>query len=580
MSEELKTGTKRNICSNSAIGLIAIVAIVNFSVLGFWNQENRVIAWDVISYYAYLPASFIQNDIYLEFLDDPNRDYSSQFWPQTTETGQRVIKTTMGVAYFYLPGFITGQIAASLSGYEANGFSIPYRFSLQLNGIMFLILGMVTMRRVLQTWFSDVVIAITLVAVTAGTNLYHYGVVESTYSHVYSFFLFALFLLITINYYKNFNGEARTTRGGGTLRPAAKMGAGEVKKIGGVTGIWGTTSTGEVIIARNKTGTGEETGIREEMGTGKVSGAGIESGGTEARQVTETVETGGAVNIGAEAVRESSGAEAENGTSGTEADRKRANRLLAAAGFTAGLITLIRPVNILVVIIFIFWKTDNLQGIKKRFFWFISSPSQVAIMILFFLLPWIPQLLYWKEVTGEWLYYSYQDEGFFFLKPHILEGLFSFRKGLFIYTPLTLLMLSGMLLLRRRLSDPAIALWIFTPLFVYTVFSWWCWWYGGSFGQRPFVESYAIYAIPLATLIEWALKQKRRVKTILLSLLLILSLHGVFQTFQYYYGAIHWDSMTREAWTDSFGRINPSEEFWQLISEPDYEGARLTGSEK
>lgn len=489
MSEELKTVTKRNICSNGAITLIAIIALVNFSVLRFWNQENRVIAWDVISYYAYLPASFIHNDIYLEFLDNPTAEYSSQFWPQTTETGQRVIKTTLGVAYFYIPAFVTGHIAASLSEYETNGFSAPYRFCLQLNGIMFLILGLITVKKILQTWFDDIVIAVTLIIITVGTNLYYYGVLESTYSHVYSFFLFALFLLITIKYYKNFNGEALATRGGATLRVAAKIGA------------------------------------------------------------------------------------------RAEANRRRANRLLAAAGFTAGLITLIRPVNILILIIFIFWKIGNLQGVKKRLLWFISNPSQTGIMILFFLLPWIPQLLYWKEVTGEWFYYSYQDEGFFFLKPHILEGLFSFRKGLFIYTPLTLLMLSGMLLLRRRLSDPSIALWIFTPLFVYTVFSWWCWWYGGSFGQRPFVESYAIYAIPLAALIAWALKQQKWVRATTISLLLVLTLHGAFQTFQYYYGAIHWDSMTREAWADSFGRIKPSEEFWQLISEPDYEGARLTGTE-
>lgn len=467
MNGELKIRSNSNHYSKAAIIIVAAAALINFSTVRFWNQGNRVIAWDVISYYAYLPASFIHNDIYLGFLDNPDEDYSSQFWPQTTVNGQRVIKTTMGVAYFYIPGFVAGHVAAAIAGAEPDGFSAPYRFFLQLNGILFLILGLLTVRRVLLTWFNDRVIAITIIAITAGTNLYHYGVLESTYSHIYSFFLFALFLLLTINFYN--------------------------------------------AVAQNNSG--------------------------------------------------------------------KASRIIATAGFTAGLITLIRPANIIILIIFILWKTGNLKEIIKRFRWFISHPSLTGIMILFFMLPWIPQLLYWKEVTGEWLYYSYQDEGFFFLKPHIIQGLFSFRKGLFIYTPMVILMWSGLFLLRHRLSDPAIALLIFTPLNVYIIFSWWCWWYGGSFGQRPFVESFAIYAIPLAALISKALEKKRWIKTAILALLLLLSLHGIFQTFQYYYGAIHWDSMTREAWSDSFGRVKPSDRFYTLIREPDYEGARLRGEE-
>ncbi|MBS0012317.1 MAG: hypothetical protein KFF49_12970, partial [Bacteroidales bacterium] len=131
MNGALKIKRNSNHYSRAAIVIIAAAALINFSTVRFWDQENRVIAWDVISYYAYLPASFIHNDIYMEFLDNPDRDFSSQFWPQTTADGERVIKTTMGVAYFYIPGFVAGHVAAAISGAEPDGFSAPYRFSLQ-----------------------------------------------------------------------------------------------------------------------------------------------------------------------------------------------------------------------------------------------------------------------------------------------------------------------------------------------------------------------------------------------------------------------------------------------------------------
>jgi hypothetical protein len=60
----------------------------------------------------------------------------------------------------------------------------------------------------------------------------------------------------------------------------------------------------------------------------------------------------------------------------------------------------------------------------------------------------------------------------------------------------------------------------------------------------------------------------------ILSVYLSLVTLGIFNNIQYYHGAIHWDSMTREAYMDSFGRIRPSERFNNLLEAPDYEKAR------
>lgn len=454
------TRSVNNRLSIYAIGMVALVAIINCNNLKFWNRPNRIIAWDVISYYAYLPATFIYHDVTLEFTDADPQKFGDKFWPLTTEYGAKVIKTSMGVAYCYLPSFIAGHITAKLTHYEANGYSVPYRFFLQAGGVFFMLLALWYLRGILLVWFSDRVTAITLILVTFATNLYFYSTLEAAYSHVYSFFLFILFIRETIRFYE---------------RPSV-------------------------------------------------------------------------LNI-------------------------------VLLGFTAGLITLIRPSNIIVLLIFLLWGISGPEQLRQRVRLLLSRYRLVMVMALLFILPWIPQLLYWKEVTGHWLYYSYQDEGFFFGNPNFFRGLFGFRKGLFIYTPLALFMWGGIFMLKGKLASARPMLVLFTLANSYIILSWWCWWYGGSFGQRPFIDSYGLYAIPLAAFIEAVLRMKIRWRMLFSSLFLGMLLLGVFQTAQYYYGAIHWDSMTRAAWFDSFGRLHPSEKFHSLLSAPDYEKAQATGEE-
>ena len=52
-----------------SIALVLISAIyVDFNVK-IWKTPGRVIQWDVIDYYGYLPAAFIYHDISLKFKD-------------------------------------------------------------------------------------------------------------------------------------------------------------------------------------------------------------------------------------------------------------------------------------------------------------------------------------------------------------------------------------------------------------------------------------------------------------------------------------------------------------------------------
>jgi hypothetical protein len=75
------------------------------------NGDRGVIKWDVISYYAYLPATFIYGDATLGFLDNPPEDFvnDNKFWYYTMDDGSRVIRTSMGLSILYSPVFVISQ---------------------------------------------------------------------------------------------------------------------------------------------------------------------------------------------------------------------------------------------------------------------------------------------------------------------------------------------------------------------------------------------------------------------------------------------------------------------------------------
>lgn len=96
----------------------------------------RPIYWDVISYYAYLPALFIEHDLTLSFVGDAHRTDVDRhrYWPETTPDGHRVIKTTMGVALMMSPFFGLAHVLAPYLEYQDDGFSRPYQFAIALAG--------------------------------------------------------------------------------------------------------------------------------------------------------------------------------------------------------------------------------------------------------------------------------------------------------------------------------------------------------------------------------------------------------------------------------------------------------------
>jgi hypothetical protein len=114
----------------------------------------------------------------------------------------------------------------------------------------------------------------------------------------------------------------------------------------------------------------------------------------------------------------------------------------------------------------------------------------------------VPQFWVWRTMTGGWIATGngQQGEGFNFLQPQILNTLFSLKRGLFFWSPLLLMVIPGVFLMRRRVPGWAFPVALYLLLHTYIVSSWHMWWFGGGFGHRVFVEAYVLMALPLAAL--------------------------------------------------------------------------------
>ncbi len=249
-------------------------------------------------------------------------------------------------------------------------------------------------------------------------------------------------------------------------------------------------------------------------------------------------------------------------------------------GFIIGLISLIRPTNCLIGIIFPLYGICRWSDIKPRLQLFLKNYGKILGMVLVCLLVWLPQMLYWKKVTGQWFFYSYVSwdsvtvERFYFNDPYIWHVLFSFRKGWLIYTPVMVFAVIGMGLLWKINKKYFWPVLIFFVINLYIISSWWCWWYGGGFGMRPLIESYPLFAIPFAAFLTWMWKQKLKFRIPLLICVLALTFQSIYHSRQYFHGVFHWDSMTKAAYSGTFWRLHTPSNFDSLVRELDYDAAK------
>ncbi len=227
-------------------------------------------------------------------------------------------------------------------------------------------------------------------------------------------------------------------------------------------------------------------------------------------------------------------------------------RLLPLLAIIYGLTGLVRPANLIVILLLPFAAGELLNfsnGIRKLF----RQPLTLIGSLFLFVGIIVLQALYYKIATGSFWADTYPGESFQFLEPRFWAMLFSYKKGLFVYTPLMLFSLVGFYHLWRRNTYQAITLGLFFIILNYILSSWWSWWYGGSFSSRVYVEYIPLFAILLAT----ALKHIRQswLKVSFISLLIASLALNQIQTYQYRYQMIHWEDMNKEKYWDVFLKL-------------------------
>ncbi|NBW32449.1 MAG: hypothetical protein EBR22_00650 [Cytophagia bacterium] len=448
----------------------------------------RPIYWDVLSYYAYLPALFVEGDLKLTFVGDPSRAdvhlHRHRYWPESTADGAKVIKTTMGVALMISPFFGAAHFLAPVLGYEPDGFSRPYQVAVALAGFVWGCLGLWVLRSWLRFFWGPWTVGLALWVLVGATNLWNYLVYEPAMSHSFSFFWMSVLLWCT----------HRAMKG-----------------------------TGSSVLP--------EVGV----------------------------------------------------------------------ALSLGMLVLIRPTMLMAGLLPLAY--SGWSGL--RWWWLRLTRHAVDLFLLLFvfLMPWILQTLYWKYVTGHYLFYSYQGERFFWGDPRIAEFLLSYRKGWLLYNPvMVLVVLAWVWAVVRAVrtwgtkgqsQDPfplATALVWFLPLVIYVYASWWSWWFGGSLGGRALVEWYpALIPAGLGVfgrMLGWIHRSLPGLNPFLdglrcwlagLALFFFLGYTVVLQyhqSWQYRIALLHWDSTSKDWYHAVWWQSSFPKDLDQMAVHPNAELAR------
>lgn len=223
------------------------------------------------------------------------------------------------------------------------------------------------------------------------------------------------------------------------------------------------------------------------------------------------------------------------------------------ASFFFGLIVLLRPVNGIIIFALPFLSPDY-KTFMDRFKLFLLRFKLLLFSALIVFAVISIQLIIYKIQTGSFWVYSYGEEGFNFLDPHIIEFLFSYKKGFFLYTPIAMITLFGFLFTTKKNYFRLTAI-VFFSVVVFILSSWWNWYYGGSFSSRVMVEYLPFFAIMLGVFLNGI--SSFAIKKMIFVLLFLAIIINQIQTLQYRYYVIHWSEMDREKYWDVFLDIDP-----------------------
>ena len=179
--------------TNKAILLIAL-----FSMLFIWavrwngvsmNNYRNIIQSDGIGYYHYFEALLGEGSI--------DNERENGIFLIKTKNDRVVNKYFVGTALLMSPFVMPVYLGQKVSSIEINLRSEYFQKAVSIAALFYLILGLWAISKLLSFYdIDDRIIAFALFAVFFGTNLSYYSLLEPSMSHVYSFSLISVFLIL------------------------------------------------------------------------------------------------------------------------------------------------------------------------------------------------------------------------------------------------------------------------------------------------------------------------------------------------------------------------------------------------
>ena len=232
-------------------------------------------------------------------------------------------------------------------------------------------------------------------------------------------------------------------------------------------------------------------------------------------------------------------------------------RRVILVGVVAGLIVLVRTINVMFLVFIALYGVVRLRDVALRSKWFLQHWRGTLMVAAVALLVVLPQLIIWKYSSGRWIVDSYKtaygERMEYLLHPRVLKTLFSLKAGVLFWSPILVFGIVGFTWLKNRVPEMFWPTLIYSLLNLYLIASWHDWAFGGGFHHRGFIESYTVMVFPMASFFERVAAWRIRVLRVGVMLLCVLMIaHTLFFMTLYYTREISYYGLDRQALFDIF----------------------------
>ena len=182
------------------------------------------------------------------------------------------------------------------------------------------------------------------------------------------------------------------------------------------------------------------------------------------------------------------------------------------------------------------WNTHNKHSKVLKWLQVKQYVHHIYWAIGFGLIGVLPQLIYWKIVSGDFVFNV--GSKWYFLNP-FFRVIVGFENGWMVYTPITILFVVGFFFIKKFPFQKSVI--TFCLLNIWIITAWSDWQYGATYSTRALVQSYPIFALAFTAVVERILQQKWRALFLALGAYLIFV--NFFQMGQYYKTILHYRDM-------------------------------------